>query len=109
LPPEAIVPYRLLLLGAGAQAVGLLGLILLYYFDLRREACLAAVGLLMGVTAFTVAASSLGLPPSVGTMLGCSLGALLTWRRVFRGLGTVLEHTLLVQPYGVKLRAQPQE
>src|SRR5205814_2646462 len=38
LPPDAILPYRILLVGAGAQAVGLLGLILLYYFDLRREA-----------------------------------------------------------------------
>ena len=104
LPPEAILPYRLLLVAAGTQAIGLLGLILLYYFDLRRDACLAAVGLLLAVTAFTVAASGLGLPPSVGTMLGCSLGAVLTWRRVFRGLGVVLEHTLLGQPYGVKRR-----
>jgi uncharacterized membrane protein len=70
-PHEALVPYRLLLIGAGTQAVGLLGLILLYYFDLRREACVAATGLLLSITAFTVAASALGLPPSVGTALGC--------------------------------------
>ena len=100
LPPEAIMPYRLLLVGAGAQALGLLGLILLYYFDLRREACLAAVGVLLGVTVLTVAACESGLPPSVGTALGCSLGALLTWRRVFHGVGSVLRHTLLGQPYG---------
>ena len=106
LPPDAILPYRLLLIGAGAQAVGLLGLILLYYFDLRREACLSATGVFLGVAAFTVAASASGLPPSVGTMLGCSLGAVLTWQRVFRGVGAVLENTLLVQPYGVKLQAQ---
>ena len=109
LPPEAILPYRLLLIGAGAQAVGLLGLILLYYFDLRREACLAATGVLLGVAAFTVAASASGLSPSVGTMLGCSLGAVLTWHRVFRGVGDVLENTLLGQPYGVKLQAQPNK
>jgi polysaccharide biosynthesis protein PelG len=109
LPLDAILPYRLLLVAAGAQAVGLLGLILLYYFDLRRDALLSAVGLLLGVTAFTVAASALGLPPSVGTMLGCSLGAVLTWRRVFRGLGTVLEHTLLGQPYGVKQSGRQDE
>ena len=109
LPPEAILPYRLLLIGAGAQAVGLLGLILLYYFDLRREACLAATGILFAVAAFTVAASASGLPPSVGTMLSCSLGAVLTWHRVFRGVGAVLENTLLGQPYGVKLQAHPSE
>jgi uncharacterized membrane protein len=104
LPPDAILPYRLLLVGAGAQALGLLGLILLYYFDLRREAFLSAAGLLLGITAFTAAASASGLPPSVGTALGCSLGAVLTWRRVFRGVGTVLQHTLLGQPYGVERR-----
>jgi hypothetical protein len=109
LPPEAILPYRLLLVGAGAQAVGLLGLILLYYFDLRRDACLAAVGLLLGVTAFTVAAAGSGLPPSVGTALGCSLGAVLTWRRVFRGVSAVLQHTLLGQPYGVARRGSRDE
>ena len=109
LPPDAILPYRLLLVGAGAQAVGLLGLILLYYFDLRREACFAAVGFLLGVTAFTVAASGSGLPPSVGTVLGCSLGAILTWRHVLRGVSTVLEDTLLGQPYGVKRRGPLEE
>lgn len=102
LPPEAILPYRLLLVGAGAQAVGLLGLILLYYFDLRREACLAAAGLFLGVTAFTAAASASGLPPSVGTALGCSLGAVLIWHRVFGGVRGLLQHTLLVQPYIVE-------
>ena len=107
LPPGAIVPYRLLLLGAGAQAVGLLGLILLYYFDLRRDACLAAVGLLLSVTAFTAAASGLGLPPSVGTALGCALGAVLTWQRVFRGVSAVLQHTLLGQPFGAEGEGSP--
>ena len=102
LAPEAILPYRFLLLGAGAQALSLLGLILLYYFDLRREACLAAAGIFLGITAFTVAASASGLAPSVGTALGCCLGAVLTWHRVFRGVAAVLELTLLGQPFGVE-------
>jgi polysaccharide biosynthesis protein PelG len=104
LPPAAILPYRLLLLGAGAQAVGLLGLILLYYFDLRSEACLAALGLFLAVTTFTVAASASGLPPSVGTALGCILGSILIWHGVFRGVRSVLQHTLLAQPYVVERR-----
>ena len=102
LPHDAILPYRLLLVGAGAQALGLLGLILLYYFDLRREAFLSAAGLLVGITVFTAAASGSGLPPSVGTALGCSLGAVLTWRRVFRGVSAVLQHTLLGQPFAAE-------
>ena len=107
LPRDAILPYRLPLVGAGAQAVSLLGLILLYYFDLRREACLAAAGVLLGITAFTMAASGSGLPPSVGTALGCTLGAVLTWHRVFRGVGGVLQHTLLGQPFGADRRGSP--
>ena len=113
---EAILPYRLLLFGAGAQGIGLLGLILLYYFDLRREACLAASSLFVAVTALTVAASASRLPPSVGTALGCSIGAVLIWRFVFRGIRTVLENTLLGQPFevgrrgkaGSKRRREPQ-
>jgi uncharacterized membrane protein len=104
LPLDAILTYRLLLVAACAQAVGMLGLILLYYFDLRREACLAAVALLVAITAFTVAASVCGLPPSLGTVLGCTFGACFTWRCVFQGVGAVLRHTLLAQPYGVARR-----
>jgi len=107
LPRDAILPYCLLLVGAGAQAIGLLGLVLLYYFDLRREACLAAVSLFLAITAFTAAASVAGLLPSVGTALGCSFGAVLTWRRVFRGIPTVLEHTLLGQPFTAERKGKP--
>jgi len=102
LPAGAVLPFRLLLLGAGAQAVGLLGLILLYYFDLRRDALLAALSLLVGVAASTLGASRLGLPPSVGTALGCTVGAILTWHRVHHGVRAALEHTLLVQPLGAE-------
>ena len=106
--PDAILPYRLLLIGAWAQALGLLGLILLYYFDLRRDACLSAVGLFLSVAGLTVAASGAGLPPSVGTVLGCSLGAIMTWRRVFRGVHRVLEHTLLGQPFSSERGSVPR-
>ena len=105
LDPEAIAPYRLLLVAAGAQALNLLGLIVLYYFDLRREACLASLGLLLSVTASTTAASACGLLPSVGTAVGCALGTVLIWRRVFRGIQGALEHTLLGQPLGAQRQA----
>jgi len=102
LPSSAVLPYRLLLIAAGAQTVGLLGIILLYYFDLRREACLAAVSILTGVATITAVASVYGLPPSAGTALGCALGALVTWHLVFRGIGAVLRHSLLGQPFGAE-------
>lgn len=102
LPEDAILPYRLLLGAAGVHALGLLGLILLYYFDFRREACLSAVGLFLGVTLSTAAAAGLGLPPSVGTLVGCTLGAVFTWSSVFHGIRGVLSHTLLGQPFGAE-------
>lgn len=108
LPDEAVVPYRFLLVGAGAEAVGLLGLILLYYFDLRREAFGAALSLLLAVAALTTAALLLGWPPSAGTLLGCAIGAGLTWRRVFTGVRSVLEDTLLGQPYSMGRSARPR-
>ena len=106
LPDDAILPYRILLVGAGAQAVGLLGLILLYYFDLRREACLAATGLFVAVAALTTAAATLGLLPSAGTALACLIGAVLTWRSVLDSVRAVLQHTLLAQPFGAERRAR---
>ena len=98
LPPAEVLAYRLLLVATGAQSVGLLGLILLYYFDARRDACLAAAALLAAVTAFTAAAIASGLPPGAGTALGCVAGALLVWRLVFRGVSAVLQHALVDQP-----------
>jgi uncharacterized membrane protein len=109
LPLDAVLPFRLLLVAAAAQAVGLLGLILLYYFDLRRDAFLAAASLLLAVSALTAGAASLGWPPSAGTALGCAAGAALTWWRVFRGVDAVLPYTLLGQPYGVERRTRPAD
>lgn len=98
LPAEAVLAYRILLVAATAQAVGLLGLILLYYFDLRREAFTATSGLLAAVATLTTGAILAGLPPGAGTAAGCTLGALLIWRLVFACIPRVLEHTLLEQP-----------
>jgi polysaccharide biosynthesis protein PelG len=108
LPAGALPPFRLLLVGAGLQALSLLGLILLYYFDRRRDALLAAAGLLSGVAALTIASSALGLPPSAGMVAGCAIGALLTWSLVDRGVKAILQHTLLGQPFGVERIGQTE-
>ena len=70
LPGSALLPFRVLLLSAGLQALTLLGLILLYYFDLRRDAFLAALGLLAGIAFSTTATAVFGWPPCAGTFLG---------------------------------------
>ena len=103
LPGGALAPFRLLLVAAAMQSLALLGLILLYYFDLRRDAMWAALSLLVSVAACTSAAAACRLPSSAGTLAGCALGAALTWWRVHRGVGGVLGHTLLDQPFGGEL------
>src|SRR5262249_37433040 len=74
LPAEGIPHFRLLLVAAGALALGLLGLVLLYYFDLRRDAFVAGTGMLFGVTTLSAAATALHVWPGAGTALGCALG-----------------------------------
>jgi uncharacterized membrane protein len=101
IPADAVLPYRLLLVAAGSQALGLLGLVLLYYFDLRSEACVATGSLLLAVAALTGAAAMVGLPPSAGTAAGCTIGALVIWSRVLHGVRGVLQRTLLDQPLRV--------
>jgi uncharacterized membrane protein len=104
LPLEAVLPFRLLLIAAGGEAVALLGLILLYYFDLRHEALAAAASLLLAIALFSAGAAVSGLPTSAGTAVGALFGAIATWSEVFRGIRAALENTLLVQPFGVESR-----
>lgn len=109
LPATAAVPFRLLLIGAGMQALALLGLVLLYYFDLRREACRSAMELLAAITVLTAVSSGIGWPPSLGTATGCTIGAALVWRRVRRGVRDVLRDVLLGQPFGSEeMSASPE-
>jgi hypothetical protein len=61
---------------------------------------MAAAGLFFATAALTGAASLAGLPPSAGTAVACCLGAVFTWRRVDRGIHSVLADTLLCQPFG---------
>ncbi|HEX4620867.1 MAG TPA: exopolysaccharide Pel transporter PelG [Myxococcaceae bacterium] len=100
LPPEGIWAFRLLVIGVSLQTLTLLGLILLYYFDLRRDALMAAAGVFFATAALTAAAIPAGLPPSAGTAVASCLGAVFTWRRVDRGIHSVLADTLLCQPFG---------
>ena len=107
LSPEALLHFRLLVLGAGLQALALLGLILLYYFDLRRQAFRAAAALLGGVASGTAAAALAGLPPAVGTTLGCAAGTAFIWVMVVRGVKRLLPNTFLHQPFGAEGLAGP--
>jgi uncharacterized membrane protein len=88
-----------LLVGAAAQVVALAAILLLYYFDFRTEAVLAAVCQLVANGALTYVAGApsgaLGLGYAVASGLTCVASVTLLWRR----LRNLLEATFQSQPY----------
>ena len=54
LSPDATPLFRLASVGAALQVITLLEVLLLYYFDLRRDALFISTGLLVGETALTL-------------------------------------------------------
>jgi uncharacterized membrane protein len=100
LPPGAVIHLRLLLVVACGQAVALVGLLALYFFDLRGDALRTAATLLVAVTALTAAASWLHLTPAVGTAAGCAIGAVTAVRLASRGARQVLQHALMGPTFG---------
>ncbi len=100
LPPEALPMYRLALLGAAMQMMTLLGLLMLYYFDLRRDALTVAVVLLVAELAATVACWRAGLPPGTGYALATTLSCVLALVLVRQRLRTLLLDTFQSQPFG---------
>lgn len=90
---------RVLLLGATLQVVALCATLMLYYFDFRTEALVAAVVLLVGNGVFTTA--GLGLVPlGTGYVLGCAASVAVALALLRSRLGTLLRDTYQSQPYG---------
>jgi uncharacterized membrane protein len=100
LPPAAVPMYRLALIGAAMQLGTLLTLLLLYYFDLRRNALTVAVVLLVGEVTFTVVCWRVGFPPGLGYFFGAAASCALGVGLVHRRLKTLLLDTFQSQPYG---------
>jgi uncharacterized membrane protein len=98
LSSDALVPFRLAAIGAALQLITLLQILLLYYFDLRRDALVISLALLVGEAVLTFACWLLGVPPAVGYAVACALtcagGVILGRRR----LGTLLVDTFQSQP-----------
>lgn len=103
LPPEAIAPFRLVALSAVPQLVTLVGMILLYYFDLRRDALLVATSHLIACAAVTAGACVIGIPPGAGSVAASLPGAVLVVRLVSRRLRTLVADTFQSQPYHAEL------
>lgn len=103
LPPAAITPFRLVALAAVPQLVTLVGMILLHYFDLRRDAFVVATTHLVGCAAATAAACALGIPPGIGSVTAPTLSAAIVLRVVTSRLRTLVADTFQSQSYGGEL------
>lgn len=100
LPPAAVPMYRLALLGAAMQLITLLTLLLLYYFDLRRNALTVALALLIGEAALTVVCWRAGFPPGLGYALSSTASCVLGIALVRHRLKNLLVDTFQSQPFG---------
>lgn len=101
LSPDASPLFRLASLGAGLQVFSLLEVLLLTYFDLRRDALAICACLLVGVTALTCVCSAIGWPPVLGHLVACAISALVGLGLVRRRLQTLVLDTFQSQPFGV--------
>ena len=101
LSPDAGPLFRLAALGAGLQVFALLEVLLLTYFDLRRDAMVICGCLLVGVTTLTCVCAAIGWPPVVGHLVACAITALLGLALVRRRLQTLVLDTFQSQPFGV--------
>jgi uncharacterized membrane protein len=101
LSPDAGPLFRLASLGAGMQVFCLLEVLLLTYFDLRRDALAICGCLLIGVTALTCVCAAIGWPPVLGHLVACAITALLGLILVRRRLQTLVLDTFQSQPFGV--------
>lgn len=100
LAPGSTLALRLSLVAASFQMVTLLALLMLYYFDLRREACVVALVQLGAVTLGAVVVSVAGGPPALGAALGSVGPSLYALATVRRATSTLVRITFQSQPYG---------
>lgn len=103
MPETAVAPFRWAVVGAALQVLGLLEILLLYYFDLRREALAISLTLLGSETALVTAAHVIGLAPAAGYAAACATAAIIGLVLVRQRLGTLLLDTFQSQPFGTAL------
>jgi uncharacterized membrane protein len=102
LPGGAALALRLCLFAASLQLLTLLGLLLLYYLDLRREAFTVALAQLGSVAGTTVLVLALGGPPALGAAFGSVLPTVYALAIVRRSMISLVVHTFQSQPYGTR-------
>jgi polysaccharide biosynthesis protein PelG len=97
---ESALPW--LLLGAAPQVMALSATLLLYYFDYRGSAALAAATQLLGNGLGTLAIESLGGPLGAGYALSCLASCAVAVFLLFRRMTGLIERTFQEQPFGAE-------
>jgi uncharacterized membrane protein len=103
LSDAAVLPFRLAVVGAALQVITLLEILLLYYFDLRRDALVISVALFLTEIALTILCWALHWPPALGYAAACGITCLSGLALVRRRLGTLLVDTFQSQPFAGRL------
>jgi uncharacterized membrane protein len=100
LPSRAVWTFRLAALGASLQLLCLLEMLLLYYFDLRREALAVSLTLFAAEVGLVTAAHALGFPAASGYALACATAAAVGLLVVRSRMATLVADTFQTQPHG---------
>jgi uncharacterized membrane protein len=99
LPPGSTLAVRLAIAAASLQVVSLLGVLLLYYLDLQREALAASCVQLGSIAISTAIALSVDAPPALGAAIGSVAPAIVSLSLVWRAVGSLVPDTFQSQPY----------
>ena len=97
----AALPW--LVLGAAFQVLALSATLLLYYFDFRTSALLAAISQLVGNGLGTLAVSLSDGPLGAGYALACVISCGVALALLAHRMGSLLERTFQDQPYGFEV------
>jgi uncharacterized membrane protein len=103
LPPEAVLPFRLIALGTTPQVIALIGMLLLHYFDLRHDALLVATTHLTTCVVGTASAWAVGLPPGLGFVMAAVLSTAAVLHLVRHRMQKLMVDTFQSQPYNAEL------
>jgi uncharacterized membrane protein len=100
LPPSTVLSFRFALVGASLQVITLLGLLLLYYLDLRREALRVAVLEVVTIGIATVVVASInGGDAALGAAIGSIPPAAYAIMVVRRAVTRLVPDTFQSQPF----------
>jgi uncharacterized membrane protein len=96
--PDAALSLRVGAVASSLQVMTLLGLLLLHYLDLRREACAVALVQLGSVGVTTVVVLALDAPAALGAACGSVVPVAYTLVIVRRAMASLVVHTFQSQP-----------